>query len=53
MPPQILFVVTGAEKVDALAKLQRHDPAIPAGRLSADNILILADEAATGRPDHG
>lgn len=44
----ILFVVTGATKVDALAKLRRHDPAIPAGRLSAARIVVLADRAAEG-----
>ncbi|MEQ8699429.1 MAG: 6-phosphogluconolactonase [Bauldia litoralis] len=49
----LLFVVTGAEKVDALARLRQHDPAIPAGRLDPARLLVLADEAATGRPDNG
>ncbi|MCB1486456.1 MAG: 6-phosphogluconolactonase [Bauldia sp.] len=50
---EILFVVTGAEKVDALKKLQRHDPAIPAGRLTAPNMTVMADKAATGGNDDG
>lgn len=50
---QILFVVTGAEKVDALAKLRRQDPAIPAGRVRAADIVVLADEAAAGKPSNG
>jgi 6-phosphogluconolactonase/glucosamine-6-phosphate isomerase/deaminase len=50
---RILFVVTGAEKVDALVKLRRQDPSIPAGRVRAGDIVILADEAAAGGPEHG
>ena len=50
---EILFVITGAEKVDALAKLRRRDPAIPAGRLTASNIVVMADAAATGGNDNG
>ncbi len=49
----ILFVVTGAEKVDALARLQRQDPTIPAGRLRAAQIVVLADQAATGSNENG
>jgi 6-phosphogluconolactonase len=50
---QILFVVTGAEKVDALAKLSRRDPSIPAGRVKAANMVVLADQAAAGRLKNG
>jgi len=49
----ILFVVTGAEKVDALAKLSRRDPAIPAGRVKAADIVVLADQAAAGSLNNG
>jgi 6-phosphogluconolactonase len=49
---RVLFVVTGAEKVDALAKLSKHDPSIPAGRVSAGDIVVLADEAAAGRSEN-
>ena len=50
---QILFVVTGDEKVDALARLVRHDPSIPAGRVRPDSATILADRAAAGETDDG
>ena len=50
---QIVFVVTGDEKVDALARLVRHDPSIPAGRVRPDSATILADRAAAGGVDDG
>jgi 6-phosphogluconolactonase len=43
---QVLFLVTGAEKREALAKLRAGDPSIPAGRVEAKRGLIIADEAA-------
>ena len=45
---QVLWLVTGAEKRDALAKLLAGDESIPAGRVSNDEITIVADEAAAG-----
>jgi 6-phosphogluconolactonase len=45
---QILWVVTGAEKVDALRKLRAADPSIPAGRVSPARATVLADRAAAG-----
>jgi 6-phosphogluconolactonase len=47
----ILFVVTGAEKADALARLSRHDAGIPAGRIANSNVVVIADEAAAARLD--
>ena len=44
----VLFVVTGGEKVPALAKLRARDPAIPAGRVTGERALIIADAAAAG-----
>ncbi len=44
----LLWVVTGADKLDALARLRRHDRSIPAGRVAAERVLILADAAAAG-----
>ena len=44
----VLFVVTGAEKVPALAKLRAGDQAIPAGRITGERALIMADAAAAG-----
>jgi 6-phosphogluconolactonase len=43
----LLWVVTGEEKVDALAKLLDRDPSIPAGRVDpGGDSLVLADRAA-------
>lgn len=46
---QILWVVTGAEKVFMLKRLQDGDASIPAGRIRRDPALILADCAAAGK----
>ena len=46
---RIVFVVTGAEKRKALAKLLARDTSIPAGRLAAASATILADAEAAGR----
>jgi 6-phosphogluconolactonase len=45
---RILFLVTGAEKRDALAKLRAADESIPAGRVKPRDGLIIADRAAAG-----
>jgi 6-phosphogluconolactonase len=43
----LLWIVTGEEKRDALAKLLARDPSIPAGRVEpGGDSLILADRAA-------
>jgi 6-phosphogluconolactonase len=42
----VLFVVTGGEKSDALLRLSRHDPTIPAGRIRNAKVTVLADRAA-------
>ena len=44
---RILWVVTGAAKAPMLTRLQRGDQTIPAGRVRADNALLLADRAAS------
>jgi 6-phosphogluconolactonase len=44
----VLWVVTGAEKGEALARLRRGDRAIPAGRVRSDRAVVLADAAAAG-----
>ncbi len=46
---RVLFLVTGAEKREALAKLRAGDDSIPAGRVEADSGLIIADRAAAGQ----
>src|SRR5574341_2214685 len=42
----ILWLVTGSEKVDMLARLRDGDRSIPAGQVSRDHALVLADRAA-------
>jgi 6-phosphogluconolactonase len=44
----LLWLVTGAEKVDALRRLRAHDESIPAGRVPFERALVLADVAAAG-----
>jgi 6-phosphogluconolactonase len=46
---QLLWLVTGADKRDPLAKLLAGDESIPAGRVSAARSLIMADEPAAPR----
>jgi 6-phosphogluconolactonase len=43
----ILWVVVGADKRDALAKLKNGDRSIPAGRVRSDYATILADAATS------
>jgi 6-phosphogluconolactonase len=43
---RIVWVVTGADKVAALARLRTGDRGIPAGRVRRDNATIIADRAA-------
>jgi 6-phosphogluconolactonase len=43
---QILWIVTGTEKVKPLGQLLNADPSIPGGRIRRDKALVLADEAA-------
>ena len=45
---RILWLVTGKDKVSALARLREGDVTIPAGRIQGGNALILADHAAAG-----
>jgi 6-phosphogluconolactonase len=45
---QILWLVTGADKREPLAKLLAGDLSIPAGRVRNENMIVVADEAAAG-----
>jgi 6-phosphogluconolactonase len=45
---QLLWLISGEDKRDALAKLLASDPSIPAGRVVAGASLIMADRAALG-----
>jgi len=44
---RILWLMTGSEKVAMLPRLLQGDPTIPAGRISRDQAVVLADRAAT------
>jgi 6-phosphogluconolactonase len=44
----VLWLVTGGDKVDALARLRAGDSSIPAGGIATAGALILADRAAAG-----
>ena len=43
---QIVWLVTGPKKVDALAKLLAGDTSIPAGRVQNERMTVIADAAA-------
>jgi 6-phosphogluconolactonase len=44
----ILWLVTGADKADALARLLSSDPSIPAGRVDQSRAMLVAERAAAG-----
>jgi len=46
---RVLWLATGAEKVGMLVRLQAGDASIPAGRVSRDRAVILADRAAASQ----
>jgi len=48
---RLLWIITGEEKREPLAKLLARDPAIPAGRVESGDSLILADRVAA--PESG
>jgi 6-phosphogluconolactonase len=43
---RVLWLVTGSEKSGMLGRLRDGDVSIPAGRISRDQALVLADQAA-------
>jgi 6-phosphogluconolactonase len=45
---QILWLITGSDKREPLAKLLAGDESIPAGRVRNEAMTIVADEAAAG-----
>jgi 6-phosphogluconolactonase len=46
---RVLWLATGSEKTVVLARLQAGDASIPAGRVSRDHAVVLADRAAAGQ----
>jgi 6-phosphogluconolactonase len=47
---ELLWLVSGADKHQALTRLLAHDPAIPAGRIDAKHATIFADTASVADP---
>ncbi len=45
---RVLWLVTGSEKAEMLARLRDGDRSIPAGRVRQDQALLLADRAGAG-----
>ena len=45
---RVLWLVTGNDKVDALARLREADTSIPGGKIHRDQGVVLADQAAVG-----
>jgi 6-phosphogluconolactonase/glucosamine-6-phosphate isomerase/deaminase len=45
---ELVWLVTGAEKREALSRLLAGDTTIPAGRVTNDNQLVVVDAAAAG-----
>jgi 6-phosphogluconolactonase len=45
---EIIWIVTGAEKRDAVRRLLRSDASIPAARIAGDRATLIADRAALG-----
>jgi 6-phosphogluconolactonase len=46
---RILWLVTGGDKVDALARLRAGDTSIPGGRIQQNQAVLLADQAAAAK----
>ena len=46
---RVLWLVTGSEKAGMLTRLQAGDVSIPAGRVSGDRAVVLADLPAAGQ----
>jgi 6-phosphogluconolactonase len=46
---RILWLVTGGEKAEVLARLHDGDPSIPAGRIRRDRAVVVADQPAANR----
>jgi 6-phosphogluconolactonase len=45
---EVLWIVAGADKRGPVEKLRAHDPSVPAGRVSAERMVLVADRAAAG-----
>ena len=45
---RVLWLITGNDKVDALARLREADTSIPGAKIHRDHAVVLADQAAAG-----
>ena len=45
----VMFVVTGPDKLSAMAALRRGDPKIPASGVTGERVVLMADAAAAGQ----
>ena len=45
---QVVWLIAGTDKVEALKKLLAEDPSIPGARVAAERQLVFADRAAVG-----
>jgi 6-phosphogluconolactonase len=45
---RILWLITGGDKIGMLARLQKGDISIPAGRVNSNHAWLMADRAAAG-----
>jgi 6-phosphogluconolactonase len=45
---RVMWLIAGADKVQALKKLMASDPSIPGARVAADHQIVFADRAAAG-----
>lgn len=45
---RVVWLVTGEEKREPLQRLLAGDPSIPAGRVAAEEMIVVADAAASG-----
>ena len=45
---RVLWLVTGNDKVEALARLRAADTSIPGGKINRDQAVVLADQGAAG-----
>ena len=45
---EIMWLLTGSGKTEMLNRLKAADQSIPAGRVSRDNAIVFADQAAAG-----
>jgi 6-phosphogluconolactonase/glucosamine-6-phosphate isomerase/deaminase len=46
---EVVWLISGADKVTPLKQLYARDVSVPAGRVQADTQVVFADKAAAGQ----